>query len=241
MVSSLRVNFNTHVCLQPAGSMVDWFQGSTRGTGSLSESEFMRRSPLQHPLAVLRTHLGLGQKEFGDKVGRHWRTIQSVELGKLPLSAKLAERICDETGVNFQWLMNGDPDAEILDERGLRWSREAFFDVQGRKLLAGSRLGRHYAVDLLTNRVAQMCAAVVAASETKNIRVYPWLLANAIDKVMEESESYADLKQEFQEVMMAQADDTEAALSAVVGYALHRCRKWKEPRIKPTPKGGRRK
>src|SRR5687767_9784454 len=190
----------------------------------------MRISPLQHPLAILRTKLGLGQREFGEKVGRHWRTIQSIELGKLPLSAKLAERICDETSVNFQWLMNGDPAAPIIDERGLPWSRNAFFDVQGRKLLPGSSLGRHYAMDLLTASIAQICAAVVAASESKNIRAYPWRLATAIDKVMEDIKSYPALKQEFQEIMAAEFKDTEAALVAVVGYGLQRCRKWKEPR-----------
>src|SRR5688572_13079342 len=38
--------------------------------------------------------------------------------------------------------------------------------------------------------------------------------------------------------------DTEAALEAIVGYALQRCRKWKEPRLKkkrPKGKGGRLK
>src|SRR5688500_18458436 len=105
----------------------------------------MRRSALTHPLAVLRTELGLGQKEFGEKVGRHWRTIQSIELGKLPLSAKLAERISLETEVHMDWLMGGNADAQMIDARGLPWKKEAFFDVQGRKLLPGTMQGRHYA------------------------------------------------------------------------------------------------
>jgi hypothetical protein len=201
----------------------------------------MRKSTLQHPLAILRTGLELGQKEFGEKVGRHWRTIQSIELGKLPLSTKLAERVCDETGVNFQWLMNGKPDAPIIDERGLPWKREAFFDAQGRKVPPWAALGQHYAVDLLTSSIAQICAAVVAASESKNIRSEGWRLGNAIDKAVEDITSYAELKQEFEGVMVAQFKDTEAALEAVVGYGLQRCRKWKEPRVRPAKKGRKAK
>ena len=190
----------------------------------------MRRSPLTHALSVLRTQLELGQKEFGQKVGRHWRTIQSIELGKLPLSAKLAERICDETGVNFNWLMEGDPEAPIIDERGLPWKRELFFDAQGKKLLP--RLGRHYAVDLLTHTIAEICAAVVAATESKNVRAYGWRLSNGILKSLDDLPTYPGLRQEFMEIMAGNFRDTEGALVAIVGSALQRVRRWKEPRVR---------
>lgn len=69
----------------------------------------MRRSPLSHPLAVLRTTIGLTQKELGALVGRAARTIQSIELRKLPLSEGLALRLAHETGIDAAWLMEGDP------------------------------------------------------------------------------------------------------------------------------------
>ena len=192
----------------------------------------MRISQLKHPLAILRTTLGLGQREFGKKVGRSWRTIQSIELGDLPLSTKLAERICDETGVHFDWLMKGKPDAPIIDERGLPWSRNAFFDAQGKKLLPGSMLGKHYAVDLLTFTVAELCAAVIAAMESKNVRAYGWRLSNGIAKSVDDLETYPELRQEFMNIMAGQFKDTEAAIVAIMSYALQRARKWKEPRGK---------
>jgi transcriptional regulator with XRE-family HTH domain len=71
----------------------------------------MRRSPLRHPVAVLRTTLGLTQKELGDLTGRAARTIQSVELGTLPLSGDLALAVAEATGIDAGWLMEGDPDA----------------------------------------------------------------------------------------------------------------------------------
>lgn len=69
----------------------------------------MRRSPLSHPLAVLRTTIGLTQKEMGDLVKRAARTIQSIELCKLPLTEELALRVAEATGVDEGWLFAGDP------------------------------------------------------------------------------------------------------------------------------------
>ena len=70
----------------------------------------MRRSPLSHPLAVLRTTIGLTQKELGDLVNRAARTIQSIELKKLPLTEELALRIAEATGADESWLFEGNPD-----------------------------------------------------------------------------------------------------------------------------------
>jgi hypothetical protein len=196
----------------------------------------MRRSSLQHPLAVLRTRLGLGQTEFGDKVGRHWRTIQSIELGKLPLSEKLAERICEETGVNFKWLMKGNAEAAIIDERGLPWKPELFFDAQGKKLLPGGMLGRHYAVDLLAHTVAELCAAVVAATKSRNVRAYGWRLSNGIAKSVDDLATYPALRQEFMDILAGQFKNTDAALTAVIGEALQEARQWREVRGKKKAK-----
>ena len=69
----------------------------------------MRRSPLSHPLAVLRTTIGLTQKELGDLVNRAARTIQSIELNKMPLTEALALRIAEATGADEGWLFAGDP------------------------------------------------------------------------------------------------------------------------------------
>jgi len=77
----------------------------------------MRRSPLKHPLAILRTTIGLTQKEMGDLVGRAARTIQSVELGNLPLSEDLAMSIAQATGIDAGWLLENNP--EVAPRKGL--------------------------------------------------------------------------------------------------------------------------
>ncbi len=196
----------------------------------------MRSSPLKHPVAILRTTLGLGQKEFGYLVGRAWRTIQSIELGNLPLSTKLAERISDETGVSFDWLMKGDPDAPIMAEHGRAWRRDAYFDAQGRKLLPGTVLGQHYATDLLNLALAKVCAAIIAAAESKNIRSHTWRILNGIDKAMEDLKGYPDLVHEFNQILVNHMKDTKAGREAVIAEAVKRIRHWKEPRRKRAAK-----
>lgn len=68
----------------------------------------MRQSPLLHPVAVLRTLIGLTQKELADICQCARRTIQSVELLTIPLSDRLALKISDETGVSLEWLLDGN-------------------------------------------------------------------------------------------------------------------------------------
>ena len=68
----------------------------------------MRPSPLRHTLAILRTTIGLTQKQLAGLVDRAPRTIQSIELEHLPLSEDLALRVAHETGVDESWLLQGD-------------------------------------------------------------------------------------------------------------------------------------
>ena len=196
----------------------------------------MRRSPLQHPLAVLRTAIGLGQKEFGKMVGRHWRTIQSIELGSLPLSAKLADRICEETGVGFHWLMKGDAAAPMVDDVGLRWKPDRYFDAQGRKLLPGTTLGSHYASDLFNLALAQLCAAAVALANTPNVRAHGWKVSNAIDKAMEGVPDYPTLKYAFGQIMIDHHKNMEEGRKAAIAQAITMIQATKEPRPKRATK-----
>ena len=73
----------------------------------------MRRSPIQHALAQLRSTLNLGQKELADLVGCTAESVKSIELNRLKLSEGLATRISLETGVSVQWLLNNDLSAPI--------------------------------------------------------------------------------------------------------------------------------
>lgn len=87
---------------------------------------FMRLSPLRHSLAVLRSFLGLTQKEMADLVECSTPTIQAIELGKLKLSEKLGVTLAAKTGVSLDWLMRNDVTAPIVDPRGEPYTKESF-------------------------------------------------------------------------------------------------------------------
>jgi len=67
---------------------------------------FMRPSLGKSCLAVLRSIAGLTQGQLAELVGTSRPTIQAVELGKLALSRRLAERVSLHTGASMSWLLD---------------------------------------------------------------------------------------------------------------------------------------
>jgi DNA-binding XRE family transcriptional regulator len=59
-------------------------------------------------LAVVRSVAEITQKDLAEMVDCAPVTVQSIELGKLRLSQKLAKRIELQTGANLQWLLRND-------------------------------------------------------------------------------------------------------------------------------------
>jgi hypothetical protein len=67
----------------------------------------------KHVLAVLREYLGATQGQFAIWCGCSAFTIQSIEVGRLALSKKLAERISLVTGVPAEWLLKNKFDSPM--------------------------------------------------------------------------------------------------------------------------------
>jgi transcriptional regulator with XRE-family HTH domain len=78
----------------------------------------MRPSPFRHTLAVLRTAIGLTQKEMATLAECSTPTIQAIELGKLRLSDKLGQLIARNTGASLTWLMADDTTRPAVNEEG---------------------------------------------------------------------------------------------------------------------------
>ncbi len=66
----------------------------------------MRPSLGKSCLAVLRSIVGLTQGQLAELADVSRPTIQAIELGKLTLSRRLAEKISLHTGVSMRWLLN---------------------------------------------------------------------------------------------------------------------------------------
>jgi hypothetical protein len=67
----------------------------------------------KHVLASLREYLGATQGQFAIWCGCSAFTIQSIEVGRLVLSKKLAERISLVTGVSAEWLLKNKLDSPM--------------------------------------------------------------------------------------------------------------------------------
>ena len=67
----------------------------------------------KHVLASLREYLGATQGQFAIWCGCSAFTIQSIEVGRLALSKKLAERISLVTGVPAEWLLKNKFDSPM--------------------------------------------------------------------------------------------------------------------------------
>src|SRR5580700_991782 len=105
-------------------------------------------------VAALRQKLGLSVEEFGQLIGKSISTVTKLENGLLKLSVETAIKISNETGVDLQWLMAGDPkeDAYSTDEvwdRKEPYTKELFERIQavkktGKRIRIGNRPARRF-------------------------------------------------------------------------------------------------
>ena len=89
-------------------------------------AKVVRASPKNHPLAVLRLFLGLGQKEMAELGACSKSTVQAIELRKLSISKSLAARFSQTTGVSGRWLLSGDPTEPMMNDDDEAYSVEDF-------------------------------------------------------------------------------------------------------------------
>ena len=130
----------------------------------------MRPSPHRHTLAVLRTFLGLTQKEVAEILGCSTPTIQAIELKKLPLSSKLADRIRMEMGVSIAWLLAGQPDQPPLDNHGRPYTKNVFERTRANRENPDQMLDEmmaRFALTLHTGEVADLLLAAFAKNKTQ--------------------------------------------------------------------------
>jgi transcriptional regulator with XRE-family HTH domain len=143
----------------------------------------MRLSPQRHTLAVLRTVIGITQKEMAALLECSTPTIQAIELGKLKLSERLAEQVVLKTGVELSWLMNNEPNRPPVTSKGLPYSKELFEDFQ-----AGSRLaaevqgvGLVLSGQMVQQAILRLAALTMHTYKTKQLPLFAYKLAKAFE------------------------------------------------------------
>jgi DNA-binding XRE family transcriptional regulator len=119
----------------------------------------MPASKRKHVLARLREHLSLTQQQLAVWCGYSEVTIQSIEVGRLALSQKLAEQISRVTGAPVKWLLANDLKSPIPNLKrsttppGKPWtalwlSREILFSAMTRALEVLEWIKQEEALDL---------------------------------------------------------------------------------------------
>jgi transcriptional regulator with XRE-family HTH domain len=107
-------------------------------------------------VAHLRKILQRTQEDFAVLAGVSRNAVASLESGRLKLSARLANKISEQTNVNPHWLLTADPSAPMVNCDNQPWRQEDFEaaqkDLQERDL----------AVELLEREMAtEVCTAYI--------------------------------------------------------------------------------
>jgi transcriptional regulator with XRE-family HTH domain len=145
----------------------------------------MRISKKKHPLAVLRTLLGLGQKELAQKVGCSMDTIGSIELKRLPLSENLAARIADQTNVDPTWLLKGDPKAPPRNFEKEPYDRLDYASAQSwaAKQQKNDKWRNFMMVERVDGYQRRIKTLIAKASKKARWEVVIWQIDNALTQI----------------------------------------------------------
>ncbi|OPA73474.1 transcriptional regulator [Paenibacillus selenitireducens] len=84
-------------------------------------------------IKTLREHLGLSQREFGEKLGVSRDVISNLEYNRVQPKELLLKHICELYSVHDQWLQTGEGDMFIEESRQNKKLDEAiaiFKDLQ---------------------------------------------------------------------------------------------------------------
>lgn len=158
----------------------------------------MRPSPHRHTLAVLRTFLGLTQKEMANILGCSTPTIQAIELKKLPLSDKLADRIRYETGIDLAWLLGGNPSAPMIGLANTPYTKETFEICQASSTRRGSTPGDPHGVEtLLSSALVQIQTMILESYDRDKLDLFSFKLQQALQELRKELGLKEDSKFEF--------------------------------------------
>jgi DNA-binding XRE family transcriptional regulator len=169
----------------------------------------MRPSSRLHTLAVLRTFLGLTQKEMADLAECSRPTIQAIELNKLKLSEKLGVCLMTKTGISLDWLMRGDVAAPPIDTAGKPYTVETFERTRANDQSDPDRFIPNYfdAGKTVALCFALMLRAALAAHKSGQVQLLSYRLTSAITEVAQRFPGYEDLLQTWKALLAQAATD----------------------------------
>jgi len=146
----------------------------------------MRISPHRHTLAVLRTTIGLTQKEMAQLAECARPTIQAIELGKLVLSERLAKLIAFKTGVDLTWLLKNKPQVPPVDGFGQPFEKRTFEEAQAGPEQKHPGLEFNQARFGMGINEARLAAVLLRALKDSKGNLCAYKLSKALDELEKE-------------------------------------------------------
>jgi len=197
----------------------------------------MRPSPFRHTLAVLRTTIGLTQKEMAALLECSTPTIQAIELGKLRLSDKLAERLCLETGVSLEWLLEDDVSKPPVTLGSEPMTKDTFVETRAaraRPLHVGDDVSRIQAAYVYA--VEWVGVVLLRAAQAKRTDLYIYKLMSALQNLGEELGEEPCLKSFIYGVRERDERATWFVPADTAEAIMHQFFEWCAQLSPPTPK-----
>ena len=191
----------------------------------------MRVSPRRHVLVELRERLGLTQKGLADLIGVSRRAVQSIELGTMPMSERVAYAINEQTGVHWQWLLSNDLESldkhpEILADvhRHYEWAQAgAYKGFYGATLIPRMGLFRTY----IFLRTALSAARMSGMRKAKMPQKLAQLVSDVFETIPDE-----ETRKELYSQAQTQSLNGEVVLKQVMANAQEMLRELRKRRAR---------
>lgn len=144
-------------------------------------------------------------KEFARWIGRSESLLRNVENHIVPLSANLARRISERTGVSESWLLSDPPEQEpILDRHGGTWDPVRLLDP----LVLGDHDFRN-ALPMAPELLLQLALAIVEVACQRGLQRGD---ANLLIRLMELIKRHIDLvDSDFESALVENLRSLESA------------------------------
>jgi DNA-binding XRE family transcriptional regulator len=139
---------------------------------------------------VLRTIIGITQKEMAEILECSPATVQAIELGKLKMSLKLAGNLFNQTSVSLDWLMEDDVSKPATDYEDHPYTKETF-EMQQAVLFAPPqdssevRRSLFYVRACFRNCVEQLATLYTQAYKDELVQMCDYKISDALDELLE--------------------------------------------------------
>jgi len=151
------------------------------------------KSTLKTTAAVFRKIIGEKDSVWAEDIlGKSVHTIRHLEAGTLKLSAGMAAKMCDESGISTGWLIDGNPAAPPISWDGKKYTKKIYDEVQARKKYLATV--EDFAVkERALESFRAICAILVNADRKRNYHLAVHRTVKAIQELRAEFGEAEDL------------------------------------------------